>query len=37
MVTIQNLVARNERDIALFRRHVASLMGKPGTLQYIAT
>ena len=35
MITIQDLIAKNERDIVLFLGYIASLTGKPGTRQYI--
>jgi hypothetical protein len=35
MITIQDLIAKNERDIVLFLGYLASVTGKPGTLQYI--
>ena len=35
MVTIDDLIHRNDRDIALFREYVARLTGKPGVRQYI--
>ena len=35
MVTLQDLIAKNERDIALFRGYIASLTGKPNVRQYI--
>ena len=35
MVTVQDLIAKNERDIALFLGYIGSLAGKPGTRQYV--
>jgi hypothetical protein len=35
MVTTETLIRKNDRDIALFRRYLASLKGKPVVRQYI--
>jgi len=35
MVTIQNLIAKNDREIALFRRYIVRLTGQQGTRQAI--
>lgn len=35
MVTIQTLLAKNERDIALFRQFIVRLSGQQGTRQAI--
>jgi hypothetical protein len=35
MVTKQDLIGKNDRDIALFREYVAKLTGKLGTRLYI--
>jgi hypothetical protein len=35
MVTIKDLIAKNDRDIALFRCHVVRLAGQQGTLRAI--
>jgi hypothetical protein len=31
MITVQNLIRKNDRDITLFRLYIAKLKGKPGT------
>jgi hypothetical protein len=35
MVTVQDLIQKNDCDIALFREYIAKLKGKPGTRAYI--
>jgi len=35
MVTIQKLIEKNDRDIALFRSYIARLTGQQGTRQAI--
>ena len=35
MVMIQNLIEKNDRDIALFRKYIAALMRSTGTASYI--
>jgi hypothetical protein len=35
MITVQDLIRKNDRDIALFREYIAKLKGKPGTRPYI--
>jgi hypothetical protein len=36
MVPIQDLIRKNNRDIALFRRYIAKLTGKPGNRKLIS-
>jgi hypothetical protein len=31
MVTVQRLIEKNDRDIALFQKYIATLMRAPGT------
>ena len=35
MITIPDLIQKNDQDIALFREYIAKLTGKPGTRGYI--
>jgi hypothetical protein len=35
MITVQDLIRKNDSDIALFREYIAKLKGKPGTRAYI--
>jgi hypothetical protein len=35
MITVTDLIQKNDRDIALFREYIAKLTGKPGTRGYI--
>jgi hypothetical protein len=35
MITVQDLIRKNDNDIALFREYIAKLKGKPGTRAYI--
>ena len=35
MITIRDLIAKNERDIVLFSGYITSLTGKPDTRRYI--
>jgi hypothetical protein len=35
MIMVQDLIRKNDCDIALFREYIAKLTGKPGTRAYI--
>ena len=35
MITVQDLIRKNDCDIALVREYMAKLKGKPGTRAYI--